>query len=64
MSQQLDRDMSALFSDNFCINLKREGGKSFVSKKADGKNRIPSSFFFLNSFKKYSAKSCPTLVIP
>ena len=65
MSRQLDGDLSAPFSDNFCINLEREGGKSFVSKRQMGKIGSLLVFFFLkNSFKKDSAKSCPTLVIP
>ena len=64
MSQQLNGDLSAPFSDNFCINLKREGGKSFVSKRQMGKIGSLLVFFFLNSVKKDSAKSCPTLVIP
>ena len=50
MSQQLDGDLSAPFSDNFCINLKREGGKRFVSKRQMGKIGSLLVFFFF--FKK------------
>ena len=46
MSQQLNGDLSAPFSDNFCINLKREGGKSFVSKRQMGKIGSLLVFFF------------------